>query len=229
MSPRRGGAGLGGVVLAGVVLAAGEGRRLRPVTEHVPKALVEVGGVPLLDGALARLRAVVGPGPGRLAVNAHHHADQVAQHVRGRAHVSHEAPVALGTAGAMAALAPWLDGRAALVTNADVWMPDGAAVLADLAAGWDGSRCRLLCGPAGDRRPDFAGGDGAPLRYLGSCLLPAAELARLEPVPSGLYEALWRALDAEGRLDLHVTEAVAVDCGTHDDLASARALAGGSL
>ena len=209
--------------LAGVALAAGAGSRLRPLTERTPKALVRVGGRPLLDGAMERLAAAVGDGPGRLAVNAHHHADQVAAAVGARAHLSREEPQALGTAGALAALRGWLGGRDAAVTNADVWMPEGAAALRDLVAGWDRRRCRLLCVPAGAARADFSGADGAPLRYAGSCLLPAAALAALEPVPSGLYEALWRD---RRDLDLHVTSALAVDCGTPDDLALAESLAG---
>lgn len=221
------GGGLVGEGMAGVVLAAGSGSRLRPLTDHVPKALLGVGGRTLLDAALERLAAVVGAGAGRCAVNAHHLADQVVLAVGDRAHLSHEEPVALGTAGALGALAGWLDGRDALVTNADVWMPDGSAALAALAAGWDGQRCRLLCVPAGTARADFTGPGGEPLRYAGSCLLPAAALATLRPVPSGLYEALWR--DRPGGLELHVTDAVAVDCGTPDDLAAARRLAGTRL
>lgn len=210
--------------LAGVVLAAGSGSRLRPLTDRVPKALVEVGGRTLLDTALERLAAVVGAGPGRCAVNAHHLADQVARAVGDRAHLAREGPEALGTAGALGALAGWLGGRDALVTNADVWMPEGSTVLTALAAGWDGRRCRLLCVPAAGARADFTGPGGEPLRYAGSCLLPAADLATLRAVPSGLYEALWR--DRPGGLDLLATDAVAVDCGTRDDLTAARLLAG---
>ena len=210
-----------------MVLAAGEGRRLRPLTEHRPKALVEVGGTTLLDGALDRLAAVLGGGPGHLAVNAHHHADQVVTAVGGRAHVAVEAPEALGTAGGLAGLAGWRRGRDVLVTNADVWMPRGAEALAELVDGWDGQRCRLLCGPAGPgRRADFTTPGGAGVGYLGSCLLPAALVAGLAPVPSGLYEVLWRELVATGDLDLVVTAAVAVDCGTPADLERARAGAG---
>lgn len=55
-----------------VVLAAGEGRRLRPLTERTPKALCPVGNVPLLELALARVAALVPglSGPDRVAVNA---------------------------------------------------------------------------------------------------------------------------------------------------------------
>ena len=80
-----------------------------------------------MDGNLARVAAVVGDGVGRLAVNVHHHADQLTAHVAGRAHVSHEAPEALGTAGAVAHLRDWLDGRPVLVVNGDTWSTSGTS------------------------------------------------------------------------------------------------------
>src|SRR3954452_15402535 len=88
--------------LAAVVLAAGAGTRLRPLTRLVPKALCPVGNVPLADLSLARLARVAGDGAEHLAINAHHHADQIAEHTAGRAHLSVEQPEALGTAGAVA-------------------------------------------------------------------------------------------------------------------------------
>ncbi|WP_088287391.1 NTP transferase domain-containing protein [Kineosporia sp. A_224] len=201
--------------LAGVVLAAGEGARLRPLTLLRPKALCPVGGVPLLDHALARVAPAAGSGPGHLAVNAHHGADLVVAHVGGRAHVSVESPEALGTAGALGALRDWVDGRDVLLTNADAYLPAG---LGDLAGGWDGERCRLLCVPV-DGRPDFTAPDGTGLRYVGACLLPWAFVKALAAEPTGLYEVLWAAQDALGRLDLVTTAGLGlpgtvVDCGT---------------
>jgi len=220
--------------LAGVVLAAGAGSRLAPLTDLLPKALVPVGGVPLLDGALARLAGTVGSGPRHLAVNAHAHADRVAAAVASRAHLSREdspdgSAEALGTAGALGALRGWLDGRSALVTNADVWVRDGAAATAALLEGWDGERCRLLCEPAARGvRADFRTAGGTGVRYLGSCLLPAGLVAPLEPVPSGLYEVLWRDLDAAGALDLAVVApGGSVDCGTPADYLRANLAATG--
>jgi len=217
---------------AGVVLAAGLGTRLRPLTDLRPKALVPVGGVPLLDAALARLSSVTGTGPHRLAVNAHHHAGQVVAAVGERARVAVEDPEPLGTAGALGALRGWLDGRDVLVTNADAWMPAGPGALEALARGWDGVRCRLLCAPvpAGER-PDFTTPDGRGVRYVGSALLPAALVAALPSTPAGLYEVLWRAEEAAGRLDLVVAgpggAPVAVDCGTPADYLRANLLATG--
>ena len=199
-----------------MVLAAGAGTRLRPLTALRPKALCPVGTVPLLDLALARLMPLAGGLPGDLAVNAHEHAfaPAVAAHVAGRAHVSVEHGEALGTAGALGALRPWLDGRGVAVTNADAYLPGG---LAGFAEGWDGARSRLLC------RPVPGDGDFASVRpgleYVGACLLPWASVARFEATPSGLYEVLWRHEARSGALELvTLAEAgagdVAIDCGT---------------
>ena len=224
--------------LAGVALAAGAGTRLRPLTLLRPKALCPVGGVPLLDLALDRLAAVAGTGPGALAVNAHHHAHQVVEHVAGRAHVSVETPQALGTAGALGALRGWLDGRDVLVTNADAYL---AAGLGSFTDGWDGERCRLLCVPVAGTglRADFPGPAGSGgLRYVGACLLPWRLVAPLAAQPSGLYEVLWRTAAEAGRLDLVTTaqagaDGTVLDCGTPaqylDANLDAVARAGGSV
>ncbi len=215
--------------LAGVVLAAGAGTRLRPLTTLRPKALCPVGTVPLLDLALARLAPLTGDLPGDLAVNAHEHAfaPVVAAHVAGRAHVSVEHGEALGTAGALGALRPWLDGRAVAVTNADAYLPGS---LAGFAQGWDGARSRLLC------RPVPGDGDFPSVRpgveYVGACLLPWASVARFEPAPSGLYEVLWRHEAASGALELVTLDEagagdVAIDCGTPADYLAANLAASG--
>jgi len=196
------------VTLAGVVLAAGAGTRLRPLTDLRPKALCPVGTVPLLDHALARLAPLVSG----VAVNAHHHAEQMAAAVAGRAHVSVERGQALGTAGALGALRGWLDGRDVLLTNADAYLPGG---LGSFTTGWDGARSRLLCA-AVDGPGDFPS-VRAGLRYVGACLLPWRSVSSLAATPSGLYEVLWRGeLPALELVTL--SEAglppVAFDCGT---------------
>ena len=205
--------------LAGVALAAGRGERMRPLTDVRPKVLMPLDGSTLLDLALDRLEPHTGRGPERLAVNAHYLAESVARHVGARAHVSVEQPEALGTAGALGRLRDWLDGRDALLTNADVYQPDGLDALVD---GWDGERCRLLVTPAEPgRRVDFRLPDGTGCRYVGSCLLPWTAVRGLDATPSGLYEVLWRDLDVERRLDLVRTDALSVDCGTPGDYLAA--------
>lgn len=204
--------------VAGVVLAAGAGRRLAPLTSLRPKALCPVGARPLVDHALDRLR----PLTDALAVNLHHGADQLDAHLPASVHRSVERPVALGTAGAVAALAGWIDGRDVAVTNADAWLGPGVDV-AGLVAGWDRERVRLAC------VEDPARGDFGPLRYCGIALLPAATVATLAPVPSGLYEVSWRAEHERGRLDLVRVEGDFIDCGTPADyLAANLASSGGA-
>lgn len=206
--------------LAGVVLAAGAGTRLAPLTRLRPKALCPVAGTALLDRAIDRLA----PHVGEVAVNLHHGASQVEAHLDRRpgppVHRSLELPVALGTAGALGALRPWLADRAVLLTNADAWFGPELD-LGSFVAGWDGERARLLC------VHDPGRGDLGPLRYCGVALLPAAQVARFEAVPSGLYEVSWRDEQAVGRLDLVATDARFVDCGTPADYLAANLAATG--
>lgn len=107
-----------------MVLAAGLGTRLRPLTDSLPKCLVEVGGMPLLELALRRLKNA---GVSEAVVNAHHHADQVemfldaaASRLGLRLAFSREDPV-LETGGGLKKAA-WFfdDGESFLVCNADV-------------------------------------------------------------------------------------------------------------
>ncbi len=186
-----------------VVLAAGEGRRLRPLTFVRPKPLCPVGGVPLLDLAIERARTAVA----EVAVNVHHGREAIETHLDGApVHVSVEEPDALGTAGALALLRPWIDGRGVLVLNGDTWAPGD---LASVTAGWDRERVRLLV--VGDDRlrpPD------RPTSMLAGALVPWSEVAGLDPVPSGLWEVSWRAAHAEGRIDVVRWDGPCIDCGT---------------
>jgi N-acetyl-alpha-D-muramate 1-phosphate uridylyltransferase len=159
--------------------------------------------------------AVVPTTPAGVAVNAHWLADQIAAAVGGRVHLSVEVPVALGTAGAVGALRDWLAGRDLLIANSDVWF-DGPVDVRGFVAGWDRGKPRLLV--VEDReRPDFE----QQWRFAGLSLLPGDIAAELEPIPSGLYEAVWKRMP----IDLVPVDVEAVDCGTPDGLARARAAA----
>jgi len=190
--------------LCALVLAAGEGRRLRPLTRLRPKPLCPVGGRALVDLALDRARTATAA----VAVNVHHGRAAVEEHLAGDpgVHVSVEEAEALGTAGAVARLRPWADGRGVLVLNGDTWAPGD---LAAATAGWDRDRVRLLV--AGDDRlrpPD------RPTSPIVAAFLPWAEVARLAPVPSGLWEASWRALHAAEALEVVRWDGPCLDCGT---------------
>ncbi len=67
--------------MEGMILSAGIGSRLADITEHTPKALVEVGGVPMLERVARRL---IDAGVDRLIINISHHADQIEKFVRDR-------------------------------------------------------------------------------------------------------------------------------------------------
>jgi NDP-sugar pyrophosphorylase family protein len=211
--------------LAAVVLAAGGGTRLRPLTVERPKPLCPVGGVALVDHALARTATVVEPSAAATAVNVHHGRDGMEAHLGGlggRAPtVSVEEPVALGTAGALGKLRQWLDGRDALVANSDGFFT--GLDLRPFVDGWDRERVRLLC------VHDPPHHDFGDLRYAGVALLPWREVAPLAPEPSGLYEVSWRRLAAAGAVDLVVHHGSFVDCGTPADYLAANLLASGGV
>lgn len=215
-----------------VVLAAGEGTRLRPLTERLPKALCPVGNVPLLDRALDRLAGLGLVGPSRVAVNACYLGAQVVAHVGERAHLSVEPGSPLGTAGGVANLRDWIAGRGVLVGNADAYLadparppgPDIAALLRD----WDGESVRLLGQPAAD--PTAPGTFDGHV-FTGFSLLPW-RLVRDLPVGFGdLVRAIWRPAEAAGALTVVPYPGTFYDTGTPADYLAANlhAADGGNL
>jgi MurNAc alpha-1-phosphate uridylyltransferase len=212
--------------LCAVVLAAGEGRRLRPLTEVRPKALCPVGNVPLLDRALARVAGLGLAGPARVAVNACYLGEQVVAHVDDRAWLSVEPGGPLGTAGGLGNLRDWIDGRGALVLNADAYLASPAAPGADVAAlidGWDGETVRMLGVPASDRPAEFG-----RYRFAGASLLPWSMLRRLEPRPADLVRTVWRPAEAAGALTVVEYDGLYLDTGTPADYLAANLHAAGA-
>jgi MurNAc alpha-1-phosphate uridylyltransferase len=202
--------------LCGVVLAAGAGTRLRPLTDELPKALCPVGGRPLVDLGLDRLLAL---GCTDLAVNVHTFPELMRSHLQDLVHLAYESPFALGTAGALGALRPWIDGRATVVTNADAYL---GGSLAAVLEGWSGSTIRL--GVVEDAaRADFEG----RWRYAGICVMPWSDVSILEAKPTGLYEVSWAAAERLGRLELVPLAGPFVDCGNAADYLAANMVASG--
>lgn len=202
--------------LAGVVLAAGRGSRMSPITDRIAKPLLTVANQRLLDLALARVTRVLDS----VAVNAHHLAAQVAAAAKNFSpdvHVSYERDELLGTAGALRHLRDWIDGRAVLVSNADLWLSDPIDEFLD---GWDGSRPRLLVQDTG-RPADFG-----TLRYMGVSTVPARIAAALQYSPSGLYSAVWRDAFQSGNLEFVRLTGRSFDCGTPAEFLTANLSAG---
>jgi MurNAc alpha-1-phosphate uridylyltransferase len=201
--------------VAAVVLAAGLGTRLRPLTDLRPKALCPVGNVPLVDLAIGRIRTVVDD----VAVNVHAGRSQMEAHLSGqRVHVSVEEAEPLGTAGALGRLRDWIADRPVLVTNADAWHRFDVGVLLE---GWDGQRTRLLVVDDPER------GDFGPWRYVGSALMPWPAVRDLRDEPAGLYEVLWQRQQVEGCLELVAVQGEFHDCGTPADYLAANLDASG--
>src|SRR5262245_62534079 len=153
-----------------VVLAAGEGARLRPLTRLRPKVLCPVGDDTLVDLAIARACTAVGP-DGAVAVNVAHRREEVEAHLAGAVHSSVEEGEALGTAGALGLLRPWIDGRGVLVLNGDTWAPGD---LSSVVAGWDRTRIRVLVSGE-DRLTPESRIAGSVMPWLGVTWLGAGE------------------------------------------------------
>lgn len=196
-------------MVTAVVLAAGSGTRLRPLTELRPKVLCPVANVALLDRNLHVAYEVADA----VAVNARYLAEQVIDHVGTRAHVSHE-PFDLGTAGALGYLRPWLDGRPVLVLNGDAYRPGSLRSFVD---GWDGERVRLLV-VRDEQRGDFG-----PWRFAGASLHPWSAVRDVPVEANGLYELIWRHVEP----DLVPWDGAFVDCGTVTDYLRANMHASG--
>ncbi len=105
-----------------ILLAAGFGTRLRPLTDMLPKCLVPIDGEPLLGIWLRQLSAA---GIGPFLVNTHYLSEQVASYLKGSAYASavtvcHEDTL-LGTAGTLMANLEFFDGEDGLLIHADNW------------------------------------------------------------------------------------------------------------
>ena len=200
--------------VAGVALGAGAGTRLRPLTIDRPKVMCPVADLPLIDHALRRLDSVTDD----VAVNAHASQAMLREHLAERVHVSTEVGDRLGTAGALAALHGWIDGRPVVVVNGDTWCPGG---LDALVAGWDGGCIRILVvGPE----------PFGPTSRVAGAAMPWPDVADLEPVPSGLWEVSWRAALAHGRIETVTHDGPFIDCADPRDYLEANlAAAGGSV
>ena len=128
-----------------MVLAAGLGLRMRPLTQTTPKPLLEVGGRPMLDHALDRLQEA---GVTQVVVNTHWLPEKIEDHLRDRSapetRISREDEL-LETGGGIAKALPMLGKVAFYAANADIVWRDGATpALLRLARTWDDERMDVL-------------------------------------------------------------------------------------
>jgi NDP-sugar pyrophosphorylase family protein len=202
--------------IVAVILAAGQGTRLRPLTALRPKALCPIGNVAALDLAFERLAELGFRGPQQVAVNAWYCADQLVAAVAGQARVAVEAtPAPLGTAGGVANLRDFIAGRGVLVANVDAYL--AGASLHPLLAGWDGREVRLLGTPTTRDDPQRFGAH----RFAGLSLLPWSRVARLAVQPSDLVHEVWRPAQRAGELRVVEYPGRYLDIGTPADYLAA--------
>ena len=203
-----------------MVMAAGLGKRMRPLTASQPKPLVRVAGRALIDHALDRMDEA---GIARAVVNVHYLADALEAHVLARSTpevvISDERDCLLETGGGMVkAEAAGLLPDPFFCVNADsIWLDGPRNAFADLSAHWDAARMDALLlvvpharaynfGGTGDFYLDPAGrlarkrtGRIAPYIYMGIQLV-SHRLLRDAPEGAFSTNILWNRAIEEGRL-----------------------------
>lgn len=160
-----------------IVLAAGLGLRMRPLTDAMPKPLIPVGGKPLIDWCLDALEK---EGFEEVVVNVHRFPDTMIEHLARRSAprivISDEREQLLDSGGALVKALPLLGHEAFLILNADTfWIDRSQSNLHRLLLAWDASRMDiliLLAHPAQATghtgRIDFIMGDDARLKRAGA-------------------------------------------------------------
>jgi MurNAc alpha-1-phosphate uridylyltransferase len=196
------------MAIGAMILAAGRGERMRPLSDTTPKPLLEAGGKPLI---VWQIEALARAGLRRIVINASHRAEDLLAQLRdGRAlgvaiDWSIE-PEALETAGGIATALPVLPPGPALVVSADIWTEfDYASLLpraAMMARDPFAPRVHLVMVP---NPPWHAAGDFAlvPDRGDGTARVALAGNARLTYGNIGLFDtALFRELPRSTKLKL---------------------------
>jgi len=202
-----------------MVLAAGLGTRMRPMTDTLPKLLVKVAGQALLDHVLDRL---ANAGVETAVVNVHHMADQIENHLKGRTRprieISDERGELLDTGGGVVKALKRLGPEPFLHMNSDtLWIEGVTPNLPRLAAGFDPARMDILLLLAStatsigyEGRGDFImSADGrlarrperevAPFVYAGAAILSPAIFADAPKGAFSLNRMFDQAIEA-GRL-----------------------------
>ena len=201
-----------------MVLAAGLGTRMRPLTDHMPKPLVRVGGKTLLDWGLDALGDA---GVGEAVVNVHYFPDMLVEHVASRQTpaitISDERDQLLDSAGGIVKSLSFFGGEPFFILNADTfWIDRESSNLERLASFWDGERMDILLMLADPQiatghtgKLDFVMEDGGALQrargaddgfiYAGVAILHPRIFEGASPEPHSLNLYFDRAI-AAGRL-----------------------------
>lgn len=225
-----------------LVLAAGLGKRMRPLTDTRPKPLVSLAGRPMLDHVLDRLAAA---GITKAVVNVHYLASQIEQHVAGRSHpsivISDERDALLETGGGVVRALPLLGKAPFMIHNSDsVWIEGAAPNITHLLDAWDGDRMDALMllapteGSLGyDGRGDFhlddrgrirrrASDETAPYVFAGVSIIKP-EMFDGEAERAFSLNVIWDRIIAARRLSAIVLDGLWMHVGTPEALDDANA------
>jgi MurNAc alpha-1-phosphate uridylyltransferase len=225
-----------------MVMAAGRGERMRPITEHTPKPLVEVGDKALIDHVLDKLAAA---GVEQTVVNVHHLADKLEQHVAARKAprivISDERAELLETGGGLVKALPLLGDAPFFAVNSDtLWIDGVKSNLTRLAEGFDPARmdALLLLAPTATSigyagRGDFSMlPDGrlirrperqvVPFVYAGAAVLAPGLFKDAPKGPFSLTKLFYRAAEAERLFGLRL-DGLWMHVGTPDAIDEAEA------
>lgn len=217
--------------LSAMLLAAGRGERLRPLTDHCPKPLLQVADRPLIDHALERLEAA---GVEHCVVNLHWLGEQIQTHLGARAgavelQFSWEREQLLDTGGGIFQALPQLGDAPFLLVNGDVYCDFPLARLSRLARGWPADRLAHLVlvdnpehHPAGDfglRANDMLGQSDETLTYAGIAVLHPALFQGCKAGRFALAPLLRRAIE-QGRVSGERHQGEWTDVGTPERLAA---------
>ena len=225
-----------------MVLAAGLGVRMRPLTDTMPKPLVKVAGKALIDHVLDKLAAA---GVKTAVVNVHYLAEQIEKHLakrkKPRIAISDERSLLLDTGGGVVKALPLLGDAPFFHVNSDtLWVDGSTPNLARLAQAFDAKTmdALLLLAPAkgsigyagsGDfslhadgRLVARVAGTQAPLVYAGAAVLSPA---LFEHAPEGAFSltALFERAAAKGRLHGLTIDGHWMHVGSPDAIALAEA------
>ncbi|MEY3634805.1 MAG: hypothetical protein RLZZ61_1215 [Pseudomonadota bacterium] len=130
-----------------MIMAAGKGTRMMPLTANRPKPLIEVGGVALLDHVLDHLRDA---GVGKIVANVHYLAEHIEQHLAASAadldvRISDERALLRDTGGGLVHALPLISDDPFICVNADNWWTNaGDNAISQLMMHWDDSRMDVL-------------------------------------------------------------------------------------
>ncbi|PYE89096.1 nucleotidyltransferase family protein [Phyllobacterium leguminum] len=231
-----------GIPQTAMVLAAGLGKRMRPITDTIPKPLVSVSGKPLIDWGLDALAEA---GVDTAVVNVHYLADKMEIHLAGRTTprivISDEREELLDSAGGVVKALSHLGSEAFYILNADTfWIEGGTPNLRHMASRWDAGRMDILLMLAapqqatghtgrGDFLMDgegrlirFSDNAGSPLIYAGAAIVHPRIFAGASGAPESLNRYFDRAI-AEDRLYGMKMDGLWLTVGTPDAIGEAEA------